>query len=156
LSAARLIVTGVNPPEADPRRIPYQITDRGRRVFDQWLVSARTQSDEFHNWLLFIDRVPDDARERLLDRRQEDLWMRSKELARALEDVSLHARERGAAIGYDPLPAVLERQSKILAAELEFLREFRASFAAWLREAGRESSAPPATRAPERRADDRR
>src|SRR5579875_2855498 len=112
LAAAKLIATGVNPPDADPRRIPYQITDRGRRTFDQWLVSARTQSDEFHNWLLFIDRVPEDARERLLDRRQEDLWMRSKELARALEDASVRAREDGAASGYNPLPVVLERQSK--------------------------------------------
>src|SRR5579885_2533701 len=158
LATATLLATGVNPPDADPRRIPYQITDRGRRTFDQWLVSARTQSDEFHNWLLFIDRVPEDARERLLDRRQEDLWMRSKELARALEDASVRAREDGAASGYNPLPVVLERQSKRLAAELECLKEFRATLAAQLRQPGSGTSAAPsaAVRPPERRADDRR
>src|SRR5579875_1888370 len=130
LAAAKLIATGVNPPDADPRRIPYQITDR----------------------------VPEDARERLLDRRQEDLWMRSKELARALEDASVRAREDGAASGYNPLPVVLERQSKLLAAELEFLKEFRATLAAQLRQPGSGTSAAPsaAVRPPERRADDRR
>src|SRR5579884_3166262 len=158
LAAAKLIATGVNPPDADPRRIPYQITDRGRRTFDQWLVSARTQSDEFHNWLLFIDRVPEDARERLLDRRQEDLWMRSKELARALEDASLRAREDGGSSGYHPLPAVLERQSKLVAAELEFLKEFRASLAARLRQPVAAALTAPAAamRPAERRADERR
>src|SRR5579885_470406 len=138
LATATLLATGVNPPDADPRRIPYQITDRGRRTFDQWLVSARTQSDEFHNWLLFIDRVPEDAR--------------------ALEDASVRAREDGAASGYNPLPVVLERQSKLLAAELEFLKEFRATLAAQLRQPGSGTSAAPsaAVRPPERRADDRR
>src|SRR5579871_3193902 len=158
LATEKLIAAGINPPDADPRRIPYEITDRGRRTFDQWLVASRTQSDEFHHWLLFIDRVPADVRERLLDRRQEDLWMRSKELARALEDASLRAREDGGSSGYHPLPAVLERQSKLVAAELEFLKEFRASLAARLRQPVAAALTAPAAamRPAERRADERR
>jgi hypothetical protein len=34
--------------------------------------------------------------------------------------------------GYDPLPSLLSRQMKQVAAELEFLREFRVDFDAWL------------------------
>ncbi|HLK12013.1 MAG TPA: PadR family transcriptional regulator [Candidatus Binatia bacterium] len=156
LATEKLIAAGINPPDADPRRIPYEITDRGRRTFDQWLVASRTQSDEFHNWLLFIDRVPADVRERLLDRRQEDLWLRSKELARALEDVGMRRPERPPTTAYDPLPAILERQMKIVAAELEFLKEFRSSFGSWLRQGGQLAVSPVAAARAERRADDRR
>jgi DNA-binding PadR family transcriptional regulator len=121
LTAHRLVETGDNPPEADSRRIPYRITDRGRSEFDGWLVRPTTPNNELEAWLLFVDRIPNDIREHLFERLQENLWMRSKVLTRARDD-ALTERKR---VGYDPLPALLSRRLKQVAAELEFLQEFR-------------------------------
>jgi DNA-binding PadR family transcriptional regulator len=63
----RLVQTGVNPPEADARRIPYQITEKGRQSFDEWLISPSRDESDLSAWLLFIDRVPPETRDRLLD-----------------------------------------------------------------------------------------
>src|SRR5438128_5910101 len=97
------VQTGINPPDADARRIPYQITEKGRQTFDQWVLSPSTQ-DDLATWLLFVDRVPQEARLRLLDRWQEELWMRGKALAHARED-ALAKRAAGAPDRYNPLPA---------------------------------------------------
>jgi DNA-binding PadR family transcriptional regulator len=118
-----LISTGTNPPDADPRRIPYQITTVGSQVFDRWLVSSGG-SDEICERLLFVDRVPREALTRLLDRWQEELWMQGKSLARrhddALQDATANAPGR-----YNPLPVLLARRLKQVEADLEFLKELR-------------------------------
>src|SRR5882757_4326898 len=80
LTADSLVQTGVNPPGADARRIPYQIADRGRLSFDRWLAATSTIENELASWLLFIDQVPIDVRGKLLDRAQEELWLRGKKL----------------------------------------------------------------------------
>jgi len=123
LSAQGLVQTGANPPAADPRRIPYQITEGGREVFDRWLASASGQDGDFPAWLVFIDRVPPDVRSRVLARREETLWIQSKTLARdrsdALADLATAGKQ------YHPLPVLLSRRMKLVAAEVEFLTEFR-------------------------------
>lgn len=125
LSGEGLLQTGINPPDADARRIPYQTTDRGSRAFDQWLVSPQAEADELSERLLFVDRIPSDVRERLFDRWQETLWMRSKALARAREDALAEQGQQPPG-SYNPLPALILRRMKHLTAELEFLKEFRA------------------------------
>jgi len=128
LTGHGFVETGDNPPEADSRRIPYRITDRGRSEFDGWLVRPTTPNGEIEAWLLFVDRISPETREQLLERQQEELWMRGKVLARARDD-ALAQRTR---VGYDPLPALLSRRMKQVAAELEFLREFRSELDARL------------------------
>jgi DNA-binding PadR family transcriptional regulator len=41
LAAEGLVRPAANPPDADGRRAPYQITPNGEATFDQWLASAR-------------------------------------------------------------------------------------------------------------------
>ncbi len=130
LAGQGLVQTAINPPDADARRIPYHITEKGRLAFDQWLQAPSSQDDVAH-WLLFVDRVPEEIRVRLLDRWQEELWMRGKELARARED-ALAKRGRQPPEHYNPLAALLSRRMKQVAAELEFLKEFRLEFESWL------------------------
>jgi len=130
LAGQGLVQTAINPPDADARRIPYHITEKGRLAFDQWLQAPSSQDDVAH-WLLFVDRVPAEIRVRLLDRWQEELWMRGKELARARED-ALAKRGRQPPEHYNPLAPLLSRRMKQVAAELEFLKEFRLEFESWL------------------------
>jgi DNA-binding PadR family transcriptional regulator len=132
LASASLVRSGVNPPEADPRRIPYQITERGCQLFDQWLVSPLTQDGELSERLLFVDQIPGDALGRLLDRWQEELWLRGKAITRAREDALANHSGDGTPTRYNSLPVLLSRQLKHVSAELEFLKEFRLEFDAWV------------------------
>jgi len=112
-----------NPPDADPRRIPYEITDRGTQRFDHWLASPSGQDGDFPAWLVFIDRVPPDVRSRVLSRREEALWMQNKTLARDRSDALTNLATAGRQ--YHPLPVLLSRRMKLVTAEVEFLAEFR-------------------------------
>src|SRR5262249_17889084 len=87
-----------NPPDADGRRIPYEITDAGRDAFDRWLLAERREHDDLFEWILFLDRVPAETRDRILGRRLEDCWIRNKLLVRAREDGCFD----GPGKGYDP------------------------------------------------------
>lgn len=129
LVADGLVATETNPPDTDARRIPYRIEEQGREVFDQWLASPAMDDGDLSIWLIFADRASDEARTRVLDRHEEDLWMRSKTLNR-LRDDALAQRGR-AGTGYDPLPILLSKAISRVAAELQFLREFRTEFEAW-------------------------
>jgi DNA-binding PadR family transcriptional regulator len=156
MASERLVQTGVNPPDADARRIPYQITEKGRQSFDEWLISPSRDDGDFSAWLLFIDRVPNETRDRLLDRWQDDLWLRSKALSRAREDALLIQESRQDSVRYNPLASLISRRLKQVTADIEFLKEFRTDLAAWLvarqrataahegvREAGRSAKGSP-------------
>jgi DNA-binding PadR family transcriptional regulator len=140
MASERLVQTGVNPPEADARRIPYQITEKGRQSFDEWLISPSRDESDLSAWLLFIDRVPPETRDRLLDRWQDDLWLRSKALSRAREDALLLQASRQDAVRYNPLASLISRRLKQVTADLEFLKEFRTELMAWL--AARQRASP--------------
>ena len=133
LTSEGLLQTGVNPPDADARRIPYHITPKGGQVFDTWLVSPASLNGELSTWLLFADRVPPDTRACLLDRLQEDLWMRGKGLARSREDALAAVRTAAKGSRYDPRPALMARRMKQIAAEVEFIKEFRLELEEWER-----------------------
>lgn len=127
LSIDGLIEPQANPPDADGRRIPYQITDTGRREFDDWLVRPCAHDSDLCERLLFSDHVPREVLFRIMDWWQEELWMRGKSLARAREEAL--RRDNGGR--YDPLPLLLARRLKLVAAELEFIKEFRADLDAF-------------------------
>jgi DNA-binding PadR family transcriptional regulator len=156
-----LVQTGINPPGADARRIPYQIAERGRQSFDRWLVAPATIENELASWLLFIDQVPVDTRARLLDRAQEELWLRGKTLTRQREDALGAEVVREKADGYGVLPLLLSRQIKLLTAELEFVEELRRELDEWDRAraaqqgaesaVARDASSIPASRQPAKR-----
>ena len=152
MASERLVQTGVNPPEADARRIPYQITEKGRQSFDEWLISPSRDESDLSAWLLFIDRVPHETRDRLLDRWQDDLWLRSKSLSRAREDALLVQASRQDAVRYNPLASLISRRLKQVTADLEFLKEFRSELVAWLAARQRATPAVDGVREPGRSA----
>jgi DNA-binding PadR family transcriptional regulator len=156
MASERLVQTGVNPPDADARRIPYQITEKGRHSFDEWVMSPGRDDGDLSSWFLFIDRVPHDTRDRLLDRWQDDLWLRSKSLSRQREDALLVQESRQDTVRYHLLASLLSRRLKQVTADLEFLKEFRDDLPTWfppqrrpfsasdgVREAGRSTKGTP-------------
>ena len=128
LATDELVQTSENPPDADTRRIPYQITESGRREFDQWLGAPCQHHADLSDRLLFVDLVPRDVLHRMLDWWQDELWMRSKALSRS-RDEALRSREDSER--FDPLPVLLSRRIKLIAAELEFIQEFRRDYDEW-------------------------
>ena len=131
LAAQGLVVGCDNIADADPRRVPYRITDAGRETFDRWLTSAKTVEGELEEWLTFLDRVPPDALGRLLDRQLERLWACGRQLA----DVRIDAA--GPARGpQQSLAAWLSLRTRRIVADVEFVQELHA------RLAGREHVCP--------------
>jgi hypothetical protein len=96
--------------------VPYRITARGREHFDRWVSSPPARDDEFSDWLLFVERVPREIRERILERRREDIWMRTRLLARRRED----AHGAAGPVAASMLAALEARR---LRAEMDFLEE---------------------------------
>lgn len=136
LAVEKLVEPGENPPDADPRRLPYRITDRGRQRFDDWLLSPESQDEDFASWMLFLDRVPPDTLARMLDRLQEQLWLHSKSLTRARSDALAHVSRNGGGRHYHPAPLLLLRRLKQTTAELDFIQELRREIAHLLDDSG--------------------
>lgn len=124
LASRRLVQARSDEPAIDGRRIPYQITEYGRDLFDQWLLSPAKHGEEFSVWLLFADRVPLELRNRVLERARDMLWSQCKALERAREDAV--AKHSSVLERYHPLPVLLSRRLKQATADLEFLNELRA------------------------------
>jgi DNA-binding PadR family transcriptional regulator len=151
LTSDGLLRTGVNPPNADARRIPYQITARGADVFDDWMLAPSSLDDDLSTWLLFVDRLSPATRNELLDRLQESLWVQSKKLVRSREDALRQRRSPEGNRRWDPLPALITLRMKKISAELEFLAEFREEFERQQRtapQAARPTIEPPPDRLP--------
>jgi DNA-binding PadR family transcriptional regulator len=122
LAEEGLAKRGTCPPDVDQRRVPYYISDRGSVTFDQWLAYPVAERDEITCRLVFADRIPVGLRKELFERWQEDLWIEGKQLVRAREDALAKRRAR-TGNGYDPLPALLNRQISKVFVEVKFLNE---------------------------------
>ena len=150
----RLVLDGLirsadNPPEADARRTPYEITPLGITVFDEWLTAhdagaGGPAEDELSARLLFADDADPATILRVLDRLQENVWFYGKSLERARRQAVAEAEAPGAPPGFRVLPLLQGRRLKHVAADIEFLGELRASYQQHLQA----NAAPPAA-APE-------
>lgn len=153
-----LVQTAVNPADADPRRAPYEITEAGSVAFDAWLctpieVASAQSDDELSCRALFIADVEPAVARKVLDRWKEGVWLRGKLLERTREA----ALTRASADGRRPFAALTflqSRRMKYIAADLEFLDEFRAAYEQWVAPApsvkpSRSRSAPAARRRPQ-------
>lgn len=129
LVAEGLVRTAQNPPGADTRREPYEITEEGSLAFDAWLLSSPANvgsyDDELSSRAVFVaEREPAEAHA-LLDRWREAIWIHGKTLERE--------RERALAQGSDVPRGViarsilLARRLKHVAADLEFIEELRSA-----------------------------
>jgi DNA-binding PadR family transcriptional regulator len=125
LSARGAIDASQNPRDADVRRNPYVISERGARSFDLWLLSPTARVDELGSWLSFFDRVPIADRPALLERLQERLWIQSKTLTRDREDALARARENGHTAVSDVAAVRSLFELKQVTAMLEFIEELR-------------------------------
>lgn len=119
-----LVTRETNAPGDDKRRISYAITSKGCEVFDAWIVSARALGEDFSTWLLFVHLVPLERRDRLLERREEDLWLLLKTLSRARDDVLVRLQTNG----HDHSSAEaaqLRWRIMQVSADLDFIRELQ-------------------------------
>ncbi len=147
------VETGVNPPDADARRIPYRITERGRGAFDRWLLAPPLTESELSGWILFSGRLAGADRDKVLDSWEEQLWLRSQDLSRQHREVVEQAKTIAGA-EYQSLRVLLSRQLKHVAADLAFLEELRGDLKAWTAQHGDQVAAdsgasPPVTSAGE-------
>jgi DNA-binding PadR family transcriptional regulator len=101
LAMEGLVRTAANPDGADPRRAPYEITDAGIMAFDSWL--SRNQAaigqydDELSARALFISEADAALVRQVLERWQEELWLRSKMFERLRETVLTQPAAAGSA-----------------------------------------------------------
>jgi DNA-binding PadR family transcriptional regulator len=135
-----LVRTATNPPDADARRAPYEITESGVEAFDAWLSGPLASpigqyEDEFSCRLLFLAEASPPTARKVLDQWQEDLWIRGKTLERAREAARLKNPRPNVgssnAGSFAALVFLLARRLKHVAADLEFLDEFRTAFDEW-------------------------
>lgn len=129
-----LISSATNPPDADARRTPYEITETGRSVFDEWFTArdaagGASSEDDISARALFIAESEPPAVAALLDRLEENLWFSGKTLERTRQQALNRA---GQPSRFEVLPSLLARRLKRVAADLEFLEEFRTAYADWL------------------------
>jgi DNA-binding PadR family transcriptional regulator len=144
-----LVQPTANPEGADARRRPYEITPKGIDEFDRWLtgpVPSRSGSyeDELSYRALFLAEVGRDMGPSLLERWQESLWISGKMLERAREAVMTRPADGDPA--FKALLLLLGRRLKHVAADLQFLEEFRDAYEKWAvrSDGNRPSAAPPA------------
>jgi len=122
LDGEGLVRKAVRPPDADPRRVPYEITDRGREEFDRWLAAPASAAYEFEIWLLFLDRLKPELRVRLVARHQEQLRYKAKWLVEAREEAA-GDQPTGT---YNALCVSLSLQLKRFVADIEFIEDLTA------------------------------
>ena len=124
-----------NPTGADPRRTPYQITDSGLAAFESWLfeppdLGDGQREDEISARVLFLIESDLPAARALVERWQTELWVRGKVIERARDE----ARAQSAAESdgsFGALVLLLSRRLKYVAADLQFLEEFRTAYEQW-------------------------
>jgi DNA-binding PadR family transcriptional regulator len=129
-----LIRSAAKPPEADARRTPYEITELGISVFDDWFAAQEAAGgagaeDDISARALFIADLDPAVGGTLLDHLEENLWFSGKTLERARQLAVHRPAEPGR---FDVLALLLARRLKRAAADLEFLEEFRSAYAEWL------------------------
>jgi DNA-binding PadR family transcriptional regulator len=125
-----LIRRASNPADADARRVPYEITDRGVAEFDGWLVRpASNVAVDYENepslraFFVLHGRHP--SAEAVLRQWAEELRAQRRTLQLA-RDEALHA-SRGAGPGSATLALWLGRRLSHLAVDLEFVESLLAA-----------------------------
>lgn len=124
-----------NPEGEDPRRAPYEITEAGGSAFDGWFSgltrpAVADYEDDLSHRALFIPGADPKAARAVLDRWGEALWIGGKMLERAREAALTQAVPHGDE--FSTLSFLLGRRLKHIAADLEFLEEFRSAYDEWM------------------------
>lgn len=149
----RLVLDGLirsadNPPEADARRTPYEITPVGIAAFDEWLTAedagaSGCAEDEIAARVLFAEEADPTTMLHVLDRLQENVWFHGKSLERARRQALAEATAAGATAVYHARALLQARRMKHVAADIEFLGEFRAAYQGYLQAGAGAPAEPP-------------
>lgn len=148
-----LIRGAANPPDADARRTPYEITTRGTDAFDRWFTSHEAaggafSEDDISARALFVTEADPALVTNLLERLEENLWFAGKTVERARQ-LALTRPPGGER--FDVLSLLHMRRLKRVAADLEFVEEVRIAYVQWLRTMARPAPAELVARARRRR-----
>ncbi|MEO8601495.1 MAG: PadR family transcriptional regulator [bacterium] len=132
-----LIRAAANPPGSDNRRTPYEITQIGAEVFDEWLTAqgaggGDASEDEISARALFAQDTEPALMLQVLERLQENLWFAGKSLERARQQALTRAAAPAGATRFSGLPMLLSRRMKHIAIDLEFVDDFRVAYEHWL------------------------
>ena len=124
-----------NPPEADPRRAPYEITAAGIAAFGAWLSTTPTKTlapfhDEFSARAFFLGQAEPAVGRKIIERWKEELGLQGKTLERARDVAATPDR---AANGFPLvlLPFFLRRRIRHVAVDLEFVDELESAHEQW-------------------------
>src|SRR4029453_3439870 len=109
-----LIRSATNPPQADARRTPYEITSVGIAVFDEWFTArdaaaVAASEDDISARALFMANSDPVVVAELLEHMEENLWFAGKSLERARQLLCNRHNDPG---HFDVLPLLLIRRLK--------------------------------------------
>jgi len=121
-----LIRSSANPPEADIRRTPYEITDEGIAIFDDWLTArdaaaGRISEDDLSARALFIGELDPAMAAAVLDRLQDNLWFWGKRLERDRQLLLSQGEGVDRQGASTVLSLLLARRIKHVSADLDFI-----------------------------------
>ena len=123
-----MVKSGENPPGADPRRLPYAITELGAREFDRWLErpgggGLDMPDDEYSMRAFFGWHAAGDAAQRVLADWSEELRSHARILSRTLQRTTPNGN--GGALSTFAL--WVDRRLRHLAIDLEFIDTLKAA-----------------------------
>src|SRR5213593_4358311 len=147
LAREGLVRSTPNPPEADPRRAPYEITAAGIAAFEAWLSAPPTRTqppfhDEFSARAFFLGQAEPAVGRKIIERWRVELGLKGKTLERA-RDVSATPDRAPDESLLALLPLFLRRRLRHITADLEFVDELESAHERWAAARARPSEARP-------------
>jgi len=148
LTAEHFIATAENPPDADPRRAPYRVTEDGRRALAAWLATplespGRSATDDLACRLALVADMKAAEAVPLLESLRNQLWDFAKSVERERANVAGTSRDPGKL--FVPRETLLARQAMQVAADISVVEELLGTMTAQPAVPARPSAAMPET-----------
>ena len=154
LAGEALIVAATNPPGADPRRVPYRITEKGRDALATWLAApvhtlTGASADALSHRLAILGDLDPVRASEFLSELHTELWEQSKTLER--ERAIASQRDKREVPALPTRMFLLSRRAKHLATDIEMVDEMRAFLSAGSKRSAVKAASGAAESAPLRR-----
>ena len=148
LAAGGLVRAAANPPGADPRRVPYEITPAGSAAFAEWLSTPTAGpvtecGGAFAFRALFLGQEDPAVGRRLITRWHDDLTIRRNAIQRKSESLRMSPAAR----------TLLTRRLRHIAADLDFVGELSSAYEDWAATSKTTSPRSPSRRGAPTRSD---
>ena len=148
LAAGGLVRAAANPPGADPRRVPYEITPAGSAAFAEWLSTPTAGpvtecGGAFAFRALFLGQEDPAVGRRLITRWHDDLTIRRNAIQRKSESPRVSPAAR----------TLLTRRLRHIAADLDFVGELSSAYEDWAATSKTTSPRSPSRRGAPTRSD---